>query len=111
MKPGERFVQGPEAGLTYMVCNTRVAPFDNAAFRRAISCGIDREALCKKVLNYSAAPAMSGCPCVGEAVSWEACAFDADRALELIEGLSAQEREDEAQQTMVLPKSQKTPQR
>ena len=39
-------------------------------------------------------------PCVGEAVSWEACAFDADRALELIEGLSAQEREDEAQQTM-----------
>lgn len=101
MKPGERFVQGPEAGLTYMVCNTRVAPFDNAAFRRAISCGIDREALCKKVLNYSAAPAMSPvAPCVGEAVSWEACAFDADRALELIEGLSAQEREDEAQQTM-----------
>lgn len=33
-------------------------------------------------------------------MSWEACAFDADRALELIEGLSAQEREDEAQQTM-----------
>lgn len=101
MKPGERFVQGPEAGLTYVVCNTRIAPFDNAAFRRAISCGIDREALCKKVLNNSAAPAMSPVsPCAGEAASWQACAFDADRALELIEGLSVREQEDEVQQAL-----------
>ena len=91
MYPGERLVHGAEPGLTYLVCNTRVSPFDRAEFRRAVSCAIDRETLCRKALNYSAEPAWSlVAPTVGEMPAWEACTFDAERAVELVEALRSE---------------------
>lgn len=93
--PGERLVHGAQPGLTYLVCNTRVAPFDRIEFRRAVSCAIDREALCRKALNYSAEPARSPIsPLLGECAPWGACDFDAERALELVEALVAEAQEE-----------------
>lgn len=91
MYPGERLVHGAEPGLTYLVCNTRVSPFDRAEFRHAVSCAIDRETLCRKALNYSAEPAWSlVAPTVGEMPAWEACTFDAERAVEQVEALRSE---------------------
>lgn len=97
MGPGERLAHGMEAGLTYLVCNTRTAPFDRVEFRRAVSCAVDRESLCRKVLNGSAAPAQSPIASrLGDVAPWEACAYDAERALELVQGLIAESDEREA---------------
>lgn len=97
MGPGGRLAYGAEAGLTYLVCNTRTAPFDRVEFRRAVSCAIDRESLCRKVLNGSAAPAQGPIAShLGDVAPWEACGYDAERALELVQGLIAESDEREA---------------
>lgn len=77
-----------EPTLVYLMCNTQVAPLDNAALRTALSYAIDREALADKTLKGSAVPATSPAPpCVarGEIPAWPACSYDPDYAAELFE--------------------------
>jgi oligopeptide transport system substrate-binding protein len=54
--------QAPGDGLFYFVFNTRVAPFDDARVRRALSVAVDREAIVEKILRGAGAPAYNIAP-------------------------------------------------
>ena len=100
MKPGERLAHGAESGLTYLVCNTRAVPFSLPEFRRAVSLAIDREALCRKALAFSAEPAQGPVStCAGGASPWEACFYDAERAAEVVESLRERAEDGEEPST------------
>ena len=94
MKPGERFARGAESGLVYLLCNTSVAPFDRVELRQAVSYAIDRESLCRKVLNASAEPAMNVIsPCMGSFEPWASCSYDIEYASSIVDALVAASQE------------------
>lgn len=89
-----RLAHGLEGGLVYLACNCMSGAFSRPDIRLAASLSIDREGLCRKVLKYSVETASGPVsPRIGDTSAWEACAYDPERAAQLVEMavLSAQE--------------------
>lgn len=55
--PGSQTLLGPELSTYYLDFNNKVAPFNNANLRRAISLAINRQAICDVVFEGSREPA------------------------------------------------------
>lgn len=87
---GRRCVLGVSPVVSYLVCNTSVAPLDDVRFRRAISLAIDREGISKRVYRDARMPAdgivAPVVPGYREG-AWPYCTHDNDAAEELLDEL------------------------
>lgn len=82
-----RLAHGLESGLLYLALNCVSGTFSRPEMRRAACLSIDREALCRKVLKFSGEPAVSPIsPRVAEVRPWDACTYDPEGSLQLVEG-------------------------
>lgn len=89
MGPDGRLSHGIEGGLLYLACNCTSGPFSQIDVRRAASMAIDRETLARKVLRHSAEMAVGPIsPRLGESQPWDACSYDPERAVQLVEAVS-----------------------
>lgn len=89
MTADRRLAHGVDGGLLYLTCNCLSGAFSRIDIRRAASMAIDREALCRKTLKHSAEMAVSPIsPRIAEQRPWEACAYDPEGALQLVETAS-----------------------
>jgi len=57
VNPGKQVLLGPENSTYYMIFNMKQKPFDNPDLRKAISLGINRQAICDTVFEGSREPA------------------------------------------------------
>lgn len=88
--PGEHLVYAADLATSYLVCNTAVAPCNNADFRRALSLAFDRTGLCERIYREMHLAADSIVPPVVPGYregAWVYTAHDPARAEELLDGL------------------------
>jgi len=57
VQPGKQVLLGAENSIYYLVANNSKAPMDNDKFRRAVSLGINRQAICDSLFEGSRKPA------------------------------------------------------
>jgi oligopeptide transport system substrate-binding protein len=57
VEPGKQVLLGAENSIYYLVCNTTQAPMNNDKFRRAVSLGINRQAICDNLFQGTRKPA------------------------------------------------------
>jgi oligopeptide transport system substrate-binding protein len=57
VEPGKQVLLGAENSIYYLVCNDSQAPMNNDKFRRAVSAGINRQAICSSLFQDTRQPA------------------------------------------------------
>ena len=87
-KPELAIFSNPDYGPTIININNERAPFDQLDFRRALSCAIDVEGICRRIYGEYALVGAPGClrtdlPYANQT----AYVYDPARAIELLEGL------------------------
>lgn len=88
---GAGVLLGPELGVYYLACNTKLDPLDTAVLRRAISLAIDRKAICDTVYRGTMLPANSIVPPGVQGRpedGWAYVEHDEERANELLDALA-----------------------
>ena len=87
-QPGAQVVDGPALGTWFLVLNNEDEVMSNPTVRRALSCAINRQAICDTVWEGARQPATSIIPpTIGGAdrCAWEDCSYDKDRAAQLLD--------------------------
>ncbi len=88
VQPGAQGANGPALGTWFIVLNNEDEKLSDPTLRRALSCAINRQAICDTVWEGVREPAVGIVPpTIGgaERCGWDDCAYDKDRAAELLD--------------------------
>lgn len=87
-QPGAQVIDGPALGTWFLVLNNEDEKLSDPVLRRALSCAVNRQAICDTVWEGAREPAVGIVPpTIGGAdrCGWDDCAYDKARAAELLD--------------------------